>query len=96
AFDWSGWPGGMHGAVEMCNNNGACRKRVTQGVLLITHIPITSRVFSKRLTELGINHVFEKYNSDHRNRLWGRQGRLYNEVLPWFSLLLKHSEKEQD
>ena len=25
-FDWSGWPGGMHGAVEMCNNNGACRK----------------------------------------------------------------------
>lgn len=26
AFDWSGWPGGLHGAVEMCNNNGACRK----------------------------------------------------------------------
>ncbi|MEM1298592.1 MAG: FAD-linked oxidase C-terminal domain-containing protein, partial [Pseudomonadota bacterium] len=25
-FDWSGWPGGLHGAVEMCNNNGACRK----------------------------------------------------------------------
>ena len=26
AFDWSGWPGGLHGAVEMCNSNGACRK----------------------------------------------------------------------
>ena len=26
AFDWSAWPGGLHGAVEMCNNNGACRK----------------------------------------------------------------------
>ncbi|MEM1163340.1 MAG: FAD-binding oxidoreductase, partial [Pseudomonadota bacterium] len=26
AFDWAGWPGGLHGAVEMCNNNGACRK----------------------------------------------------------------------
>ncbi|MEM1343181.1 MAG: FAD-linked oxidase C-terminal domain-containing protein [Pseudomonadota bacterium] len=26
AFDWSGWPGGLGGAVEMCNNNGACRK----------------------------------------------------------------------
>ncbi len=26
AFDWSDWPGGLHGAVEMCNNNGACRK----------------------------------------------------------------------
>ncbi|MGF1659648.1 MAG: FAD-linked oxidase C-terminal domain-containing protein [Rubrimonas sp.] len=26
AFDWSDWPGGLIGAVEMCNNNGACRK----------------------------------------------------------------------
>lgn len=29
ALDWSGWPGaggGFQGAVEMCNNNGACRK----------------------------------------------------------------------
>ncbi len=25
AFDWSDW-GGLGGAVEMCNNNGACRK----------------------------------------------------------------------
>jgi Fe-S oxidoreductase len=25
-FDWSDWPDGLHGAVEMCNNNGACRK----------------------------------------------------------------------
>ena len=28
-LDWSGWPGsagGLQGAVEMCNNNGACRK----------------------------------------------------------------------
>ena len=25
-LDWGGWPGGLHGAVEMCNNNGACRK----------------------------------------------------------------------
>jgi FAD/FMN-containing dehydrogenase/Fe-S oxidoreductase len=28
AFDWSAWPGqgsGFQGAVEMCNNNGACR-----------------------------------------------------------------------
>ncbi|WP_099867408.1 FAD-binding and (Fe-S)-binding domain-containing protein [Pararhizobium haloflavum] len=26
--DWSAWPGGFAGAVEMCNNNGACRKQV--------------------------------------------------------------------
>ncbi len=28
-FDWSPWPGksgGLQGAIEMCNNNGACRK----------------------------------------------------------------------
>ena len=28
-LDWSAWPGaagGLQGAVEMCNNNGACRK----------------------------------------------------------------------
>ncbi|WP_342741601.1 FAD-binding and (Fe-S)-binding domain-containing protein [Rubrimonas cliftonensis] len=26
AFRWDDWPGGLIGAVEMCNNNGACRK----------------------------------------------------------------------
>ena len=31
-FDWSAWPGGLTGAVEMCNNNGACRKS-TGGVM---------------------------------------------------------------
>jgi len=25
-FDWKNWPGGLSGAAEMCNNNGACRK----------------------------------------------------------------------
>jgi len=25
-FDWGAWPGALQGAVEMCNNNGACRK----------------------------------------------------------------------
>ncbi len=25
-LDWAGWPAGLHGAVEMCNNNGTCRK----------------------------------------------------------------------
>lgn len=31
-FDWSPWPGGLTGAAEMCNNNGACRKS-TGGVM---------------------------------------------------------------
>ena len=52
------------------------------------HIPITAMAFSQALTERGIEHVFEMYNGNHRNRLWGRQGRLYTELLPWFSELL--------
>ncbi|TVQ36413.1 MAG: FAD-binding oxidoreductase [Geminicoccaceae bacterium] len=32
ALDWSPWPTGFQGAVEMCNNNGACRK-VEGGVM---------------------------------------------------------------
>ncbi|NIA70816.1 FAD-binding protein [Pelagibius litoralis] len=34
-FDWAGYPGagrGLQGAVEMCNNNGACRK-IGEGVM---------------------------------------------------------------
>lgn len=34
-LDWSDWPGasgGLQGAIEMCNNNGACRK-VQDGVM---------------------------------------------------------------
>lgn len=31
-YDWSGWPGGLGGAAEMCNNNGACRKSTGGGM----------------------------------------------------------------
>ena len=53
-----------------------------------THIPPTARAFSSALTAQGIDHVFEEYNGDHRNRLWGRRGRLATEVFPYFWLLL--------
>jgi enterochelin esterase-like enzyme len=59
-----------------------------------SHIPPTSREFSRVLTELGIRHTFEMYNGDHRNRLWGRQGRLCTEVLPWFSRLLEPAVRQ--
>jgi S-formylglutathione hydrolase len=57
-----------------------------------THIPPTARALSAALTARGIDHVFEEYNGDHRNRMMGRTGRLANEVLPYFWLLLD-SEK---
>ena len=53
-----------------------------------SHIPITTEAFSETLTDKGIPHTFEMYNGDHRNRLWGEEGRLYTEVLPYFSRLL--------
>ena len=42
-----------------------------------------SRIFSIKLTALKIPHQFEEYNGDHRNRLWGLKGRIYNDVLPF-------------
>lgn len=54
-----------------------------------THIPPTNLALSERLTELGVPHVFEDYNGDHRDRLWGEEGRLATVVLPYFSRLLE-------
>jgi enterochelin esterase-like enzyme len=52
------------------------------------HIPPTSRQFSAELTKLGIDHIFEEYNGDHRNRLTGKGARLETEVFPYFWFLL--------
>lgn len=46
-------------------------------------IPINCRLLSSALTNNGIEHVFEEYNGDHRNRIWGKNGRMLNEVLPF-------------
>ena len=59
-----------------------------------SHIPETSMRLSDVLTEHGVEHTFEMYNGDHRNRLWGRQGRLYTELLPYFSDLLESAPAE--
>ena len=47
-------------------------------------IPVTSREFSKELTNNGVPHIFEEYNGDHRNRLPGKYGRMITEVFPFF------------
>ena len=52
-------------------------------------IPVNSRALSTELTNNGIDHVFEEYNGDHRNRIWGKNGRMITEVLPYFWELLK-------
>lgn len=56
-------------------------------------IVANSRALSAELTKYGIEHIFEEYNGDHRNRLWSRTGRLYNQVFPYFWLLLQKQSK---
>lgn len=58
-------------------------------------IPANCRALSAELTGNGIEHIFEEYNGDHRNRLHGRTGRIYTEVLPYFWLLLESVERQK-
>ena len=54
-----------------------------------THIPVSCRALSAELSALGVPHVFEEYNGDHTNRMWGRTGRMATEVIPYFWMLLE-------
>jgi enterochelin esterase-like enzyme len=44
-----------------------------------------NRLLSKKLGKLKIPHQFEEYNGDHNNKLWGLEGRIYNDLLPFVS-----------
>jgi S-formylglutathione hydrolase FrmB len=44
-------------------------------------LELNNNLLSKKLTALNVPHQFEQYDGDHRNKLWGLQGRIYNEVL---------------
>jgi S-formylglutathione hydrolase FrmB len=52
-------------------------------------IPQATIDLSDRLTSLGVPHQMEIYNGDHRNRLWGKDGRILQQVLPFFSRLFQ-------
>ncbi len=52
-FDWADWPGGLSGAAEMCNNNGACRK--SQGGVMCPSFRVTG--LEKDLTRGRANVV---------------------------------------
>ncbi|XOV93961.1 MAG: alpha/beta hydrolase [Bacteroidota bacterium] len=54
-----------------------------------THIPPTCRSFSKQLEELGINHFAEEYNGSHMNKIYEEDGRIMNDMLPFFNTYLK-------
>lgn len=54
-----------------------------------THIPPTSRKFSEKLTELGIEHFAEEYNGSHLDKIYTEDGRFINDMLPFFNNCLK-------
>ncbi|HYV97462.1 MAG TPA: alpha/beta hydrolase [Gemmatimonadaceae bacterium] len=58
-----------------------------------THIPITTRALSAVLDSMHVAHTFEIYEGDHRNRLWGENGRLYTIALPYLSRLIAPDAK---
>lgn len=57
-----------------------------------THIPPTCRSFSEQLKELGLNHFAEEYNGSHMDKVYTENGRVLNDMLPFFDTYLKFEE----
>lgn len=51
--------------------------------------PIQIGMLSQRLENLGINHYAEEYIGDHGNKIWTVDGRVLNDLLPFFNDYLK-------
>ena len=51
--------------------------------------PVQIGMLSQRLENLGINHYAEEYIGDHGNKIWTPDGRVLNDVLPFFNDYLK-------
>ncbi|MEY4384077.1 MAG: hypothetical protein RI995_1619 [Bacteroidota bacterium] len=47
--------------------------------------PIQIGMLSQRLENLGINHFAEEYIGDHGNKIWTDDGRVLNDLLPFFN-----------
>ena len=51
--------------------------------------PVQIGMLSQRLENLGINHFAEEYIGDHGNKIWTTDGRVLNDLLPFFNDYLK-------
>lgn len=54
-----------------------------------SRFPVQCGMFSQRLENLGINHFAEEYIGDHGNKIWTTDGRVLNDLLPFFNDYLK-------
>ena len=53
------------------------------------YLPMSCKIFSQKLENLGINHYAEEYIGTHTNKLWTDDGRALNDMLPFFDTYLK-------
>ncbi|MCC7319005.1 MAG: hypothetical protein IT219_10770 [Bacteroidales bacterium] len=51
--------------------------------------PLQIGMLSQRLENLGINHFAEEYIGDHGNKIWTADGRVLNDMLPFFNDFLQ-------
>ena len=52
------------------------------------HIPLTCKILSQKLENLGVNHYAEEYIGTHGNRVYTEDGRVLNDMLPFFNTYL--------
>ncbi len=56
------------------------------------HIPETCRIFSQKLENHGIHHYAEEYIGTHTDKIWTDDGRVMNDMLPFFDTFLKFKD----
>lgn len=50
-----------------------------------SRFPVQCGMFSQRLENLGIDHLAEEYIGNHVNKIWTTDGRVLNDLLPFFN-----------
>lgn len=56
------------------------------------YLPVTCRMFSEKLENFGVEHYAEEYIGTHSSKLWSPDGRMINNVLPFFDSNLEFEE----
>ena len=54
-----------------------------------SRFPLQCGMFSQKLENLGIKHFAEEYIGDHGNKIWTTDGRVLDDLLPFFNDYLK-------
>lgn len=58
-----------------------------------SRFPVMCMMFSQKLENLGIEHFAEEYIGTHMNKIWTKDGRVLNSMLPFFNTYLVFENK---